>query len=200
MTTVTYAKVGPPFNFLGHMTETQRDSFYSWMNARSKNFPAISQFYQIRAQQLRKSAGLLEYYYANYSQDKPTPSFKKAPWESEGVPLLYSITNDQLPAVAMSKMKEVYKEQLQVDEEAVFWMNWLRNHIEKNEDKAQKAFEANDTVGANKTKLNEYFVDPSYNRTLVAKKNEDSYRTHLLDKSTQWDLDNAKIVPTTIET
>lgn len=179
---VKYARVGSPFNFLGHMTETQRDSFYSWMKAKEGNFPDITTFYQIRSHQLRKSAGLLEHYYANYSPDKPTPTFQKDSWQpTKGQHFLYNITNDQLPAVAVSKMKEVFKDQLQVDEEAVFWMNWLRNAVEKQEDKAQKSSEALETIKLNKTRLEQCWKDPSYSRILVSKADENTYRTHQLD-------------------
>ena len=180
----TYARVGPPFNFLGHMTESQRDALYSWMDARKSNFAPITTFYQIRAQQLRKAAGLLEYYYANYSQDKPTPTFKKDVWEPATGQFLYSIYSDQTPAVAVSRMKEVYKEQLQIDEEAVFWMNWLRNSIEKQEDKAQKASEATTTIKINQDELKKCFADPAYERILVSKTNEPLYRTSQLDPPT----------------
>ena len=177
-----YARVGSPFNFLGHMTETQRDSMYTWMREREGNFDDITTFHQIRAQQLRKSAGLLEFYYANYSPDKPTPTFQKDPWQPQsGHHFLYNITSDQLPAVAVSRMKEPYKDQLQVDEEAVFWMNWLRNAIEKQEDKAQKSSEAKTTIAKSKTDLSKCWVDPSYSRTLVSKADEETYRTHQLD-------------------
>lgn len=177
-----YAKVGPPFNFLGHMTETQRDSFYSWMSARMGNFAPITTFYQIRAQQLRKSAGLLEYYYANDSVDKPVPSFRKDTWQpAKGGHPLYNILSDQTPAVAVSRMKEIFKDQLQVNEEAVYWMNWLRNTIEKHEDKAQRASESHHIIATNKANLNECFTSPEYSRTLVAKKDENNWRTHPLD-------------------
>ena len=190
----TYARIGPPFNFLGHMNESQRDSMLAWMEARKGNFEGgITQYYQIRAQQLRKSAGLLEYYYANYTDktlDKPAPTFKKAVWEvGPSGHSLYTVGVDQSPAVVVSRMKEVYKEQLKPTEEAVFWMNWLRNTIEKQEDKAQKAAEAVSTVSINKGKLIAYFNDPAYsNNTLVRKSDEADFRVHQLDQPTAWEL------------
>jgi hypothetical protein len=58
-----YGYTGPPFNFLGHMSLTQQQAFNAWVRAREKNFAAIQQHYQIRAEQLRKTAGALEQFY-----------------------------------------------------------------------------------------------------------------------------------------
>jgi len=182
------SKVGPPFNFMGHMTQPQRDSFYAWMSARSGNFTNITTFYQIRAQQLRKAAGLLENYYANVSSSKQTPSFQKVTWQPQNqLHTPYTLPSDQIPAEYVSRMKAVYKEQLQVDEEAVFWMNWLRNNIEKQEDKAQIAHEANDTVKTYQGELNTCFNDPAYERVLISTDNMTNFRWNLYQKLTDFE-------------
>src|SRR5208283_2519239 len=149
-----YGYTGPPFNFLGHFSKTQQNAFNAWVRAREKSFPAIQQHFQIRAEQLRKTAGVLEQFYSTLNDETLAPTFKKTVWKpgSQGA-FDYPYRDDQLPMIAMSQIKDYMKEQFQRQDESVFAMNYLRNIIEKTEDKAEKAFLAmnptqfsNDTV------------------------------------------------------
>ncbi len=179
----SYAKIGSPFNFLGHMSLAQKEAFYTWINERKANFAAIQEFHQIRAQQLRKTAGLLENFYASKSLK---PSFDKQPWQpgDQGY-FPYVQKDDQLPAVTVQRIKERYKEQLQSDDESVFWMNWLRNHIERQEDLAQFANEGESVVGELQGELDTLFDNPSYDAVLV--KDTTKFRVHQLDDPTTWE-------------
>jgi|ERR1700739_1298810 len=174
-----YAYTHPPFNFLGHFTLSQWNAFQAWVNQRQGNFPNISLFYQIRAQQLRKSAGVLEQFYSTLNDQQLSPTFSKTLWApGPNGHFTYPYDDDHLPMVMMSKVKTRFKEMLQRDEEAVFNMNRVRCLIEKNEDMAQ---ESNDfTKPANTTsndnpetlqpllaKINGYFAKPEYAAVLV---------------------------------
>ena len=59
-----YAQTGPPFHFLGNMSETQKNAFSAWVTSQSAELPATQVFHQIRAQQLRKAGGMLEQFHA----------------------------------------------------------------------------------------------------------------------------------------
>ena len=182
-----YAKVGPPFNFLGHLSLEQKTAFYSWLEARKDNFTGIKEFHQIRAQQLRKTAGLLESFYASESLK---PSFEKASWQpGDSGYFPYAQRDDQQPAVAVQRIKERYKEQLQHHDEAVFQMNWLRNHIERQEDQAQFAYEAVAAVTTLKSQLDGMFDSGDYDAVLV--KDTAKFRVHQLDEPTKWEKDKA---------
>jgi hypothetical protein len=179
-----YARVGAPFNFLGHMSLDQKNAFYSWLDSKKANFAPIQEFHQIRSQQLRKTAGLLEDFYAS---EKLKPSFAKAPWEPgpQGY-FPYTQRDDQQPAVLVQRIKERVKEQLQHDDEAVFWMNWLRTHIEKQEDMAQIASEASAEITALKKELDALFDGGTYDAVLV--KDTKVYRVHQLDDPTETEM------------
>ena len=178
-----YARVGSPFNFLGHMSLEQKNAFYSWLDSKKDNYTPIKEFHQIRSQQLRKTAGLLEDF---YTSEKLKPSFDKAPWEPgpQGH-FPYAQRDDQQPAVIVQRIKERVKDQLQHDDEAVFWMNWLRVHIEKQEDQAQIAFEATTDIAALRAELDALFDSGSYDAVLV--KDTNSFRVHQLDDPTTWE-------------
>src|SRR5271157_5639605 len=170
-----YGYTGPPFNFLGHMSLTQQQAFNAWVRAREENFAAIQQHYQIRAEQLRKTAGVLEQFYQTLNDEKLAPTFNKAPWKPgpQGA-FDYPYRDDQLPMIAMAQIKDYMKEQFQRQDDSVFQMNQLRNLIEKTEDKAEKALMAmnptqfsNDTVANLITRVTSYFSQPEYEAVLV---------------------------------
>jgi hypothetical protein len=206
MSEVKYAYAGPPFHFQGHFSASQWTAFQSWVGARQGDFPAISQFYQIRAQQLRKTAGVLEQYYSTLNDQKLSPAFSKTLWKpGTNGHFTYSYDNDQLPSVMMGKIKTQFKEQLQRDEEGVFYMNQVRCLIEKNEDMAQ--FSNDFTQPANSTnndtpttlqplltKINSYFSKPEYAAVLVDDvnnlyKGQPYFRVNQADTPTQWELE-----------
>ena len=172
-----YAKVGPPFNFLGHMCKTQKKTFYSWIAANLPKQPQVMQWYQIRANQLRKSAGLLEAYYATEYPDpdpssshSPTfaPTFEKAPWKpGPNGHFTYVNGNDQLTSINVSQIKEYFRYMLQRDYEGMFWMNWLRNHIERHEDMANLHYEATDRLPILQDELDAMFKAPENENVLV---------------------------------
>jgi hypothetical protein len=203
-----YALPGPPFNFLGNFSETQRDKFKEWIDKRKKNFGPegpITLHHRIRAQQLRKTAGVLEEFYgAKGSSENPVndqkldPSFVKPSWQpGKDGHFNYTNRNDHLPMVMVGKIKTRFKEQLQRDEEGVFFMNHVRTLIEKHEDFAQFA---NDVISdTNKenlqtllTNIDTYFGQPQYEAALVKDKSdlykgEPRYRVNQLDEPTVWE-------------
>jgi hypothetical protein len=132
-----YATVGSPFDFLGHMTETQKGEFYKWLDKRKGNFSDIEKWWRIRSHQLRKTAGFLESWYKAMNDEPLEPRWDKKVWEADpDGHLLYTNRDDQLPSVCVSRIKDLFKEQLQRDDEGMFQMNHIRTLIEKAEDKA----------------------------------------------------------------
>ena len=205
-----YAYTHPPFNFLGHFSKSQWNAFQAWVAARQGNFTGISQFYQIRAQQLRKTAGVLEQFYSTINDQSLAPTFSKTLWKpSENGHFTYPYDNDHLPMVMMGKVKTQFKEMLQRDEEAVFSMNQVRCLIEKNEDLAQysndfiqpaNATNATATSSAPETlqgllaKINGYFSKPEYVAVLVDDinslyKGQPYFRVNQADPPTIWELE-----------
>ena len=206
-----YGYTGPPFNFLGHLSLTQFNAFTTWVDARAGNFPDIQQHYQIRAAQLRKTAGVLEKFYSTLNDELLAPTFNKKPWKPGPQGQFdYPYRDDQLPMVAMSQIKDYMKEQFQRQDDSVFQMNHLRNIIEKTEDKAEKAFQAmnptqftNDTVGSLITRINGYFSLPEYEAVLVndqtnvypLKSTQPRFRVNQLDAPTQWEIEQITSAP-----
>jgi hypothetical protein len=195
-----YAYARAPFNFLGHLSSSQKDAFKDWANARSDNFDAIQMHHRIKAQQLRKTAGVLEKFYAEKNDQKLTPTFEKGAWQpGENGHFNYSPQNDHIPMVIMSKIKARFKEQLQRDDEGVFHMNHIRYLIEKHEDTAQFTKDFTDSgVTDNFTQLlsdiENAFAQPEYQSVLVDDvsnlyKGEPYFRVHPADKPTQWELE-----------
>jgi len=175
-----FARTKSPFNFMGHMSEAQKLGFYSWLKARKDNFTAIKEFHQIRAQQLRKTAGLLE---AFYKPESLEPTFVKEPW-SPSHHFTYSCNDDIDPAKVVNYIKTRYKEQLQYDDEATFHMNWLRVQIERQEDLAQVASEAPMMIPKFQEQLDTMFNQPRYDSVLVLNSNADKFRTNQMDEPT----------------
>ena len=141
--TSKYALAGPPFHFSGNFSETQHNAFIGWVAARMGNFPAIQTHHQVRAQQLRKTAGLLEKFYATANGESLPLTFQKEAWQpGPDGHWAYTHRNDHAPAVTMGKIKDHFRFQLQRQEEAYFHMYHLRNQIERQEDLAQFARDA----------------------------------------------------------
>jgi hypothetical protein len=176
-----YAYPGPPFHFLGHLSASQWAAFKKWQ-AKRQNFDAISMHHRIRAQQLRKTAGVLEQFYSTVNDQALTPS--PAVWMPDGTKPIwkpgpaghfnYAYGNDHIPMVTMSKIKNQYKEQLQRDEEGVFAMNQVRCLIEKHEDAGQYSYEFTHPQDAAKgltgllSKIDSLFAKPEYRTVLVS--------------------------------
>ena len=202
MNNYKYGYTGPPFNFLGHMCHTQFAAFQSWINARTGKLTAVQQFYQIRAAQLRKTAGALEQYYKTANDEPLAPTFQKPTWQPgpQGY-FSYVWREDHLPMVAMYQIKDYMREQLQRQDEAVFHMNHACNLVEKQEDKAQRAYEALNHPQRSITQLfaqiNTYFNKPEYDAVLVndtsdvypAGSTQPRFRVHQLDAPTQWEVE-----------
>lgn len=197
-----YGYTGPPFNFLGHFCTTQFNAFSAWVNKRTGNFPAIQQFYQIRAAQLRKTAGVLNQFYTTLNDEVLNPTFTKGSWKAApGGQFGYVFRDDQLPMVAMSKIKGYMRPQFQRQDESVFTMNQIRNLIEKTEDKAQYAWQAvNDStqsISTLLTNINGYFGKTEYEAVLVSDQTDvyptgttqPRYRVHQLDVPTQYEIE-----------
>jgi hypothetical protein len=97
--------------------------------------------------------------------------------------------------VAMYQIKDILRDQLQWQDEGVFQMNQLRNLIEKNEDRAQKANEGTTNITNLITSINSYFNKPEYQAALVkdqtdtypAGTSQPRFRVHQLDVPTQWE-------------
>jgi hypothetical protein len=206
-----YGYAGPPFNFLGHLSLTQQQAFNAWVRAREKNFAPIQQHFQIRAAQLRKTAGVLEQYYQTLNDEKLAPTFMKTVWKPgpQGH-FNYPYRDDQLPMVAMYQIKDYMREQFQRQDESVFAMNMLRNLIEKTEDKAEKARAAmtpsqwsNETVETLIGRINSYFALPEYEAVLVNDQadfypsgtTQPRFRVNQLDRPTQWEVEQQTNAP-----
>lgn len=206
-----YGYTGPPFNFLGHMSYTQQQAFNVWVRAREVNFAPIQQHFQIRAEQLRKTAGVLEQFYSTLNDEALAPTFKKAVWKPGPQGHFdYPYRDDQLPMVAMYQIKDYMKEQFQRQDESVFAMNQLRNIIEKTEDKAEKAYQAanagqyfDETVETLISRVNGYFSQPEYEAVLVndqtdvypAGSTQPRFRVNQLDVPTQWEVEQVFNAP-----
>ena len=197
-----YALPGPPFNFLGNFSETQRDNFKAWINGRTAKFPAITLHHRMRAQQLRKTAGVLEQFYAKENDQALKPSFQKPAWQpGPDGHFSYMYRNDQLPMVTVSKIKNYFQAQLQRDDEAVFFMNHIRHLIETHEDLAQLANDVADANNAENLKtllanIDSYFGQPEYEAVLVKDKTdlykgEPRFRVTQVDAPTQWEKEKA---------
>lgn len=193
---MSYVHQGPPFNFLGHFSETQLKAFEAWTTANGSKFSEIEVFYRARAQQLRKTAGLLEVFYA--AKATPLrPSFVKGEWRPDAAGhFLPTTRDDRLPADAMAVIKDRFQDQLAADDEAVFRMNLLRVRFESYEDLAQEAHDAPAVVSAKLKDVKRYFADPQYSGALVRDKSdlyqgEPRYRVHPLDPPTAWERLNA---------
>jgi len=198
-----YALPGPPFNFLGNFSETQRDNFKTWINARTANFPAITLHHRIRAQQLRKTAGILEKFYLEspkYNDQKLTTTFLKPAWQpGANGHFNYAQREDHLPMVVVSKIKALFKEQLQRDEEGVFFMNHIRNLIETHEDNAQFANDVSSSTNKENLQtllqsIDTYFGQNQYQAALVMDqsdqyKGQPRFRVHQFDEPTIWELE-----------
>lgn len=190
-----YASTGPPFNFLGNFAESQKNALATWVTGRTANFPAIQLHHQVRAQQLRKTAGLLEQYYATQNIETLLPSFQKAAWQpGQYGHFAYAYRNDHVPAVTMIEIKKRFRYQMERQDEAVFHMNHLRAQIEAQEDKAQYASEAPAAVSALMDKIETLFSLPEYAAALVSDvsdtySGQPYFRVNQLDTPTQWELE-----------
>lgn len=189
-----YAQTGPPFNFLGNLSETQKNAFTTWVNKQTGQLPQVQGFHQIRAQQLRKTAGILEKYYAsNAVPDTLAPSFIKDSWKpSTAGHFPYAFRNDHEPAMAVARVKEVFRSRLVTQDDAVFHMNHVRVQIEKQEDLAQYANEGTTKVTELMNKLETLFGQPEYQAALVKDisdtyQGEPRHRVHQLDDPTPWE-------------
>jgi hypothetical protein len=195
-----YALPGPPFNFLGHFSQTQFGNLQTWVNARTKNFLPVQQHYQIRAQQLRKLAGVLEQFAGTttdqalsasvpqtFNRGSGYTAFPKEAWQpGPNGHFNYLPRVDHLPMVSMTYLKTYMKPQFQRDDELWFSINHVRTMIEKNEDNAQYANDAVTTsvpaanvfqlptVAALISELNTYFAQNQYQAVLV-KDQTDTY-------------------------
>jgi hypothetical protein len=195
-----YAYAKPPFNFLGHHSASQKNAFKEWVDARTNNFTAIQFHHQMRAQQLRKTAGLLEQFYLTKNDQVLKPTFEKPSWQpGEHGHFNHIPEDDHIPMVTMSKIKTRFREQLQRDEDAVFHMNQVRYLIEKHEDAAQYSKEFLDSNTKDNLKqlladIENHFTQPKYQTVLVDDisnlyKGEPYFRVHAGDKPTQWELE-----------
>jgi hypothetical protein len=191
-----YAYPGPPFNFLGTFTLSQKNALKTWVDERVGNFADIETFYRIRAQQFRKAAGVLENYYSN-AEPPLAPTFQKASWQPgpQGH-WVGAARNDHLPMVYVSDIKAYMQPQFEYADEAVFLMNHLRTLIERNEDEAQYASEGTAKVAADLTQIESLFTQPQYEAVLVDDvnsanmyKGQPYVRVNALDAPTTWELE-----------
>ena len=208
-----YGYPGPPFNWLGNFSKTQWTTFKTWAGQRSADIPNVSTFHRIRAQQLRKTAGVLEQYYSSvYPQEAGSygetlaPTFQKEPWKpGQFGHFVYSSPDDQLPGVMVGRVKTQMKDMLQRHEDAVYAMNQIRCLIEKHEDWAQYQNDfVQDPTGVTVdpetmqellARVDSYFAKPEYANALVDDTNlykgQPYFRVNFADPPTQWELEQA---------
>jgi len=191
-----YAYPGPPFNWLGTFTLSQKNAFKNWVVDRLDNFPAIELYYRIRAQQLRKTAGLLEKYYSGATPPL-APTFEKTAWQpgpqGHWVP---GPGNDHEPMVYISDIKAYMQPQFEYDDEAVFMMNHLRTLVERLEDEAEYASEGAAKVAADLVAIENLIGQPQYQAVLVDDVNSSNmykgqpyFRVNALDPPTIYELE-----------
>lgn len=179
-----------PFHFLGNLSEKQKKTFYKWVDARLDRFPKIEEFWRIRAQQLRKTAGVLEKFY-DEKREGLKPFFQKDVWKpGEDGHFMPMDQVDIESAQAVSEIKAVFQHQLQLDDEGVFMMDFLRTIVESSEDAAQHAKEASAKVGKRKADLDRMFTEDKYAAILVRDISdpEHEYRVNPLEDPTDWEL------------
>ena len=188
------------------MTEAQKTAFVAWTGPASAKLGPIATFHRIRAQQLRKCAGVLEAFYK--AQATPlVPTFLKEVWKPCATGHFLPVSrDDRLPAAKVAAIKDRFQEQLAPQDNAMFRMNFVRTQIEAHEDLAQEATDAPAVVASNLTDLNNLFNDPHYSAVLL--KTGDTWappgwpdsaklplaRVHPLDPPTWWELLNAGVV------
>jgi hypothetical protein len=210
-----YAYAGPPFNWLGHFSLSQWQAMQGWISARQEDIPEVSTFHRIRAEQLRKTAGVLEQYYSSVYPDEEgsydealAPTFQKPVW----APGPYghfnqAVSDDHLPMVMVGRIKKGMQDMFQRHDDAVYYMNQVRCLIEKHEDLAQYASDfAKSPAGGTQTnprnlaglisKINSYFSKPEYQTVLVDDVNQSNMyegqpytRVNNADPPTQWELE-----------
>jgi len=196
MDATTYTRTGAPFNFLGNLSESQKNAFVSWVNRAKPTLPAVQTFHQVRSQQLRKSAGLLEKFYATSALEALAPTFVKDTWQpGPNGHFPYAARNDHIPAMVVSNVKKVFQTRLVHQDDAVFHMNHLRAQVERQEDLAQYASDGPAKITALLARLDVLFASPEYQAALVKDltdlyKGEPRYRTNGLAAPTPWELDN----------
>jgi hypothetical protein len=178
------------------MSETQRNALAAWVTKHSASLPQTQLHHQIRAQQLRKTAGMLEkFYQSSTPPDQLAPSFIKEAWKpSADKHFPYAFRNDHEPAMVVSKVKEYFRSKLVTMDDAVFHMNAVRVQIERQEDLAQYASEAQTKIPELMNKLNTLFGQPEFQNVLVRDitdqyKGEARFRTHQLDDPRAWERD-----------
>lgn len=188
-----YARTGPPFNFLGTITESQKEALEKWVGKHKADFPDLTKFHQIRAHQLRKASGMLETFYK--SKDPWSrglePSFEKDPWQPGPDGHFFPTQrDDQGPANAVFELRDRFQYPMAFDEEGQFRMNFLRTRFEFQEDLAQEMAEAADYVVQKLADLNRYFADPHYRASCIRDKSdlfegEPRFRAHPWDQPTK---------------
>lgn len=197
-----YALPGPPFNFLGNFSETQRDNLKAWVMTRVAKFAPIQFHNQMRAQQLRKTAGLLEKFYSSENDQTLASTFIKEAWQpgSDGH-FNYAYRDDHIPMVTVARLKKQMQDQFQRDDEGVFFMNLVRTLIEKHEDAAQYANDAVSNTAINNIQqllsdIDGLFAQNQYQAVLVKDQtdlygagaaNGPRFRVHQFDDPTQWE-------------
>jgi hypothetical protein len=192
-----YALPGPPFNFLGNFSETQHNALVTWVTGNTPSLPKVQTFYQIRAQQLRKTAGILETFYASgQAPDKLAPTFVKAEWKpAEGGHFPYGYRLDHEPAMVVGKVKEYFRSRLVTQDDAVFHLNQVRVMIEKQEDLATYQNEASTKVPQLMSRIVTLFQKPENEAVLIKDiseqyQGEARFRSSQLDKPTLFEKQN----------
>ena len=141
---------GSPFDALGNLSKSQLLVLTQWVSLRQGDVGDISTFHRIRAQQLRKTAGILEKYYssvypgeAGSYNEALAPTFRKEKWQPDPIQGYASPApvDDQLPMNTMSQIKNGMREMFQRREDAIYYLNQVRCLIEKHEDWAQYAYD-----------------------------------------------------------
>ena len=183
-----------PFHFLGTFGEKQKATLWAWTESRKANFARIEQFWRIRAQQLRKSAGVLEDFYAT-QRNGLKPFFVKDPFKpSEDGHFTAIAQDDAHPAQAIFEIKERFQPQLQLDDEGVFMMDHVRCLIEAAEDLAMMNHDAVAVVTARKSDVDQMFEESQYEAVLVKDisdlyKGQPKHRCNPLDAPTAFEKD-----------
>lgn len=175
-----YSPSGPPFNFLGTLSETQRDALFSWVSNQPSKEESVL-WWRVRAQQFRKLGGFLS----------PAPLWEKRDWQSDSKDFFApAIKEDSDSSKCVSRIKSAFKENLQSQEELVFQSNHLKTLIEKFEDRSQTLQETD--IPSLMDELRSYFESPEYQAILIKDtsdlyQGEPRFRVSPLDPPTPWE-------------
>jgi len=175
------------FNFLGTLTESQKNDFISFINSYIQNLQDYKNFYKIRATQLRRSSSVLQEHLKSIDSSI-TPTFNKALFEEpQGGQQFVQDVDDRWPAKIVSEIKNNLIDIFKDRDDLIFQLNNVKLMIEKNEDKAQFYDDADTKLNTLIAELEKLFNDPYYDQALISDSNSTRFRVNSLQDKTDFE-------------